>query len=67
MIDLNNGGTKGILNRNKSVNCEIMRTTHPFTDFGFALAQFEGKVLLFQAFLFQNIMYSVNNTERQGY
>ena len=67
MIHFNNWGIKGILNRDKCIYREIVYTTHPFTDFGFALAQFEGKVLLLQALLFQNIMYPVNNTERQGY
>ena len=67
MIYLNNGGIKSILNRDKCIYREIVCTTHPLTDFGFALAQFNGKVFLLQTFLLQNIMYSVNNTKRQGY
>ena len=62
MIHLNNGGIKGILNRNKCLYREVVCATHPFTDFRLTLTQFEGKVLLLQTFLMQNIMYPVNNT-----
>ena len=67
MIHLNNRSIKGILNRDKCINREIMRATHPFADFRLTLTQFESKVLLLQTFLMQNIMYPINNTKRQGY
>ncbi len=37
MIDLNNGGIKGILNRDESVNSEIVRATHPLANLSLTL------------------------------
>ena len=67
MTHLNNRSIKGNLNRDKCVNSEVVGTTHPFADFCFTLTQLESKILLLQTFLFQDIMYTVNNTKRQCY
>ena len=54
---------KGSFYRDKSINSEIVSTTHPLADFSFLLAKKQCKVFLLQPLLYQNFVDSVHNLE----